>query len=407
MKDKKFHSRPSRTSTRLIKVLSRSKILPITFTIIFFVFGGIIPATEFFSVKTPAPVLYWNGKVFRPLGFNYYPRDHPWTGLWTDFNATEVREDLLKIKELGGNCVRTFVHWKLIEDEFGVWNWTTVERVENFFEIAEDVNISIQLSFFDLGIPEITSWSPYTWSNTSLYDDGWQGLYRDDFESEEQYQEALNDAKFTNESIINHEIAQLQFLIPRLKNYSSAFIWDIMNEPHSKNVPLETFATWVGRLTAAIKQVDTEHLVVVGGGWENFEVPSIYKDLDVDAVCVHFYRARGSPTWKRQFDYYIQDFIDTGKPVILQEFGWPSYDDIGITEEIQGEYYRAIFDECDKHGVAGIMAWCLWDYTVDLDWKHEGDHSEEHFGVLRTDGSWKPSAQAFHDYATGEHERTW
>ena len=44
---------------------------------------------------------------------------------------------------------------------------------------------------------------------------------------------------------------------------------------------------------------------------------------------------------------------------------------------------------------------------MNLDWKGTGDHGEEHFGLLRLDGSWKPAAQAFHDYSTGARARTW
>ncbi|MBD3188293.1 cellulase family glycosylhydrolase [Candidatus Bathyarchaeota archaeon] len=340
--------------------------------------GVFIPISEYWGVRTPAPVLEWNGQPFRPIGVNYYPRDHPWTGTWTDYNATELRQDLDRIVALGGNCIRTFIQWELIEPQEGVYNVTIVNRVMDFFDACSDKNIAIMFSFFDFGPPD---WSGYT--------------------SEEQ------DQMYVDPSLITRQVAQLEYLIPLLNESSAAFLWDLRNEPRSKTVSREQFSAWVANLTATIKNLGDTHYVAVGGGWDNFEDPSIYADLDVDLVCMHFYGARDKPNWKRRFQSYIEEFSATGKPVILQEFGWPTWEGIGITEEMQACYYKAIFDECDRSGVAGIMPWCLWDFTVDLDWRNEGDHSEEHFGLLRVDGTWKPSGQAFRDYATGNHRRTW
>ena len=347
----------------------------VIFAVIFIVVAGFVPLTEFFGVATPQPELEWNGVPFRPIGTNYYPRDHPWTGTWTAYNGTELREDLGRLKALGGNCIRTFIQWELIEPSQGSYNTTIVNRIQDFFNACSDAGIAVMFSFFDFGPP------------------GWAGVEQDQM--------------YVNESLIARQVAQLEYLIPLVNDTSSAFIWDLRNEPRSQTVTREQFSMWVYNLTMTIKNMGDTHYVVVGGGWDNFEDPAIYADLPVDAVCMHFYTSRDNPTWKRDFQKYAAKFKAIGKPVILQEFGWPTWEGIGITENMQAHYYRGIFDECDRASVAGITSWCLWDYTVDLDWKGSGDHSEEHYGLLRVDGSWKPSAQAFHDYATGNHPRTW
>lgn len=338
----------------------------------------VVPASDLLLVSSPEPAFTWNGAPFRPVGVNYYPRDHPWEGTWTRFNLTVLQDDFAAIKALGGNCIRTFIQWRLVEPSMGVFNETIVSRIEAFFDAASDAGLAVMFSFFDFGPP------------------AWAGVGEDG-----------QDQMYVDATLIERQVAQLQHVIPRVNHTTAAFIWDLRNEPRSTTVTRQQFRAWVSTLVAAIRSMGDTHLIVVGGGWDNFEDPSMYADLDVDAVCMHFYQSRDKPTWKRDFEKYAAMFAATGKPVILQEFGWPTYDAYGITEEMQASYYKGIFDASDKAGVAGIMPWCLWDYPVDLDWQGTGDHGEEHYGLLRVDGSWKPAAHAFFDYATGNHARSW
>lgn len=334
--------------------------------------GISLVTTEFVAVETPAPEFTWNGAPFRPTGFNYYPCMHPWTGTWERFNATELARDMALVKSLGGNCIRTFIQWPLVEPTIGVFNMTIVNRVEQFFQVCSSANVAIMFSFFDFGAP------------------GWAGL-----------DETTQDEMYTDPALIAREVAQLQLFIPLLKDYNCSFMWDLRNEPSSTRVSGEQFAAWVLNLTTTIRAMDPDHYIVVGGAYGNFENPAPYAPY-VDAVCMHFYRARKEPQWKREFDNYIQLFEATGKPVIVQEFGWPTYEPAGITEEVQGDFYRAMLELCDARGADGIMAWCLWEFPTAL-W----DPAEQNFGVLRPDASWKPAAHVFHDYATGTRQASW
>jgi hypothetical protein len=65
--------------------------------------------TEFAAVSTPAPVFMWYGTPFRPIGFNYYPCMHPWTGTWEQFNATELAGDMALVR-----YHRTRIHQVLV-----------------------------------------------------------------------------------------------------------------------------------------------------------------------------------------------------------------------------------------------------------------------------------------------------
>src|SRR5271157_520777 len=331
-----------------------------------------IPATEYLFVQSPAPAFTWNGNPFRPIGVNYYPCTHPWTGTWTAFNATELASDMQVVKALGGNCIRTFLQWPIVEPAMGAFNMTIVSRVMRFFQVCSAANIAIMFSFFDYGAP--------AWANLPS---------------------GMEDEMYVNQTLIKREVAQLQLIIPLVDTYSAAFMWDIKNEPSSSRITDTQFATWVENMSATIRAMDSRHLIVVGGAYGNFENPAQYAPY-VDAVCMHFYNARTDPDWKREFDSYVQEFQAAGKPVIVQEFGWPSYSGDNITESMQADNYKVMFELCDEHHIDGIMAWCLWEYPNPL-WSP----AEKFFGLLHPNGTWKPAAHVFHDYATGHRDSTW
>lgn len=323
-----------------------------------------LPITEYWTISTPSPQFVWNGTPFRPVGVNYYPRTHPWTGTWEQFNATELAEDCRLIKSLGGNCLRTFIQWRLVEPVPWVYNMTIVSRVVEFFQVVSAENLSIMLSFFDFGPPE--------WAHVN------------------------QDAQYYNATLIAHQKAQLEFMIPLLNQSKAAFIWDLRNEPSSQTVPMEDFVLWVENLTTTIRALGDSHYIVVGGGYGNFEDPSDYAHL-VDAVCMHWYGAGREPQRRRAFEVYLQKFTDCAKPIIVQEFGWSSSGN--VTEEMVAEYYRTMFNLFDKHGIAGIMPWCLWDYGPNF-WSE----SEANFGLMHYDGTLKRAGLVFQQYTQGTLE---
>jgi endo-1,4-beta-mannosidase len=338
------------------------------FVLVATIIAFILPATEFLGIPTPSPQFEWNEQPFRPVGVNYYPRTHPWTGTWTQFNGTELAEDFAIIKSLGGNCVRTFIQWELVEPAPWIYNTTIIDRIVEFFEIASEADLAIMLSFFDFGPPS------------------WAGLSDD-------------DPMYTDPDLIAHQVAQLELIIPLINHTKAAFMWDLRNEPTSSVIPISQFVRWVENLTTTIRALGDNHYVVVGGGYGNFEDPRPYAAL-VDAVCMHFYGASKEPQRRRAFENYLQMFKQSGKPVIVQEFGWSSSGN--VTESMQADYYRIMFNLFDQHEIAGVMPWCLWDYGPNF-WSE----SEANFGLLRYDQTWKPAAHVFHDYATGQKQLAW
>jgi endo-1,4-beta-mannosidase len=324
----------------------------------------LIPMTESFTISTPKSQLTWNDTNFRPIGVNYYPRTHPWTRTWTEFNTTELRDDCVKIKSIGGNCLRTFIQWELIEPEPWIYNNTIVNRIIEFFNIVSEAGLALIFSFFDFGPPK--------WAGVNV------------------------DQMYVNSTLIEHQNAQLKYLIPLLNTSKAAFIWDIRNEPTSSIITIQNFTLWVENISSCIRALGDTHYITVGGAWGNFEDPRPYAH-SLDIVCMHYYGRSNEPDRIRNFDKYIQIFLATGKPIIIEEFGWPNFDP--VTEQMQEFYYKSLFEKFDQYNVAGFLPWCLWDYG-----DHFWNNTEANFGLLRYDGTWKPATYAFFNYASGSHE---
>ncbi len=345
----------------MVREFNRKRLESIVF-IVLSVFVFVLPLFEYSVVQKPELVLQWNGKPFRPIGFNYYPSTHPWTRMWTEWNVTEMARDFQLIKQLGGNSIRTFVHWPLMELAPGVYNMTYVSKLQEFFSLAEAAEVAVILGFFDLGPP--------TWTNVS--------------HRQEMY---------VNATLIEYQVNQLKFLIPLLNTSKAAFIWDITNEPRSTTISVDLFGIWVKTMADTIRSLGDTHYITLGGAWDNFEDQRPYAHY-LDVVSIHYYCCRHSPHVKSSFATYAKMFLSTGKPVILQEFGVPTYGE--ETEQMQANYYSWILDACDKLGIAGVVPWTLWDFPT-VDW----DPVEANLGVLRADGSWKPAAYVFRDWAIG------
>ena len=138
--------------------------------------------------------------------------------------------------------------------------------------------------------------------------------------------------------------------------------WEIWNEPNVEQFwksSEEDYVTLLETASSAIKEVDADAIIVLGGiaGTDTDFIDRIYSQVSskdiFDVVAVHPYRLVGS-----SFNYAPEKSVeglntlqidlenlravmrkndDIGKPVWLTEFGWTTYDD-GISEDMQADY---------------------------------------------------------------------
>ena len=116
------------------------------------------------------------------------------------------------------------------------------------------------------------------------------------------------DSQYDNNTLIAHQVAQLEYIIPKINETKAAFMWDLRNEPTSHRVSSTTFVKWVEDLTSTIRDLGDTNYNVVGGTHGNFEDPRPYTHL-VDVVCMHFYQALDKPHRKQAFRDDLQIFL--------------------------------------------------------------------------------------------------
>ena len=166
----------------------------------------------------------WNDYPFHPIGFNYFTKYYHGYGFWVDYNETEIRADLTIIKQLGGNCLRTFIPWHLFEPAMGVYNDSYVNKLVSFYNLVCEYDIAIICAFFDNNYP------------------GWLG--------------SDVNAMYTNRTLIAAQAAHLQHLIARIDKTKAAFLWELGSRPESYTVGIGAFLDYLSTLRTSIQVVD-------------------------------------------------------------------------------------------------------------------------------------------------------
>ncbi|NJP06670.1 MAG: cellulase family glycosylhydrolase, partial [Chloroflexaceae bacterium] len=337
-------------------------------------FNGSLPSAEPWQNPIPADPPEPGGfievsgsqltRLGRPLqikGVNYYPQGLPWTKMWENWDGPQIERELrLARDQLGVNAIRILLPY----DAFGGGevNNKLIQRMREITQIAGDLDMRLIVTLFDFydGFPE----------------PGTRGERR------------------------NFEY--LERLIGNFAGDDRILAWDLHNEPDNYNRwanegRIDQVMTWLVRMADKVRELAPNHLVTVGmAHYQNLWVtaPDGRSVIDIsDVVSVHIYNAADAA---RQLD---EIRARTNKPILLQEFGWPSGPPCTVpdyTEWQQAQVYRQTISAAEGR-VAGIFAWTLRDYDAgpSMRW----DNREEHYGLYRRDDSLKPAAFTFRDYA--------
>ncbi|NJL35146.1 MAG: cellulase family glycosylhydrolase, partial [Chloroflexaceae bacterium] len=260
-------------------------------------------------------------------GVNYYPQGRPWNAMWQYWNAPQMERELrLAREQLGINAVRILVPYGYAGR--GNVNRKLLERIQQFLQIAGNLDIRVNITLFDqyntFGTPD-----------------------SDEFARDIEYVR-----KFVGNFVGDERI----------------FAWDVHNEPDhypkwAEEGQAQQVLQWLGLIADEIKRIAPYHLVTVGmGKYDNLWQPGPDGRTVIDysdVVSVHIYNAADAA---RQLDELR---ARTGKPILIQEFGWPTGAPCTIAEynETQQAWvYQAIIEAAVARGIVGVMAWTLRDY---------------------------------------------
>lgn len=185
--------------------------------------------------------------------------------------------------------------------------------------------------------------------------------------------------------------------------------WDVANEPPLYDFDHSDAHKWLCEVVPYIKSLDPKHLVTIGimassaaydsagAAYEALNVPGL------DFFSFHYYPSdRQAPAELCRSDAYLDglrfrtaQFLQMGKPVVLEEFGYGSQRELEARmggEPSESELacwltvYKKQMDTAFSAGASGVLFWG-WGVpetkTVPLWWKNEDhDATEEEFCSL-------------------------
>ncbi len=299
------------------------------------------------------------GQPVQLKGVNYYPQGRPWLEMWNYWEGPQIEQELrLARDQLGINTARVLVPYSATSE--GQVTAEQLGQMRELAQIAGNLDLRLIVTLFDF------------------------------------HQEFPPAGSRMEELHLNY----LRTLIGNFAGDDRIIAWDLHNEPDNyltwrEGQPGQVLS-WLGRMADEVHRLAPNHLVTVGmANVDNLLLPGPdgRRPIDYsDVVSAHIY------------DMFAVGYqldllrLHTAKPIILEEFGWPS--EIGCLRRIYNEahqlrVYRDTLAAAQGR-VAGVFAWTLRDY--DAGPTRRWDTHEEHYGLYRADGSLKPAADEFRAY---------
>jgi hypothetical protein len=325
--------------------------------------------------------------------------------LWSNVNEAEMQRQLDAARDAGAGIVRVDLGWTTLEEQGkGRYSSWYIARVDKVVAAAEARGL--RLLFSVIFTPCWASTAPEELKQGCS--SGWwsRGVGSYPPRDPGDYADAM------------------EFLARRYRGRVEA--WELWNEPNldsfwESDEPAADYARLVRAAYPRIKQADPRATVVAGS-----LAHADYKFADrllragiggsFDAFSVHPYSGDSSPL-EPQRDKYIHASFVRGVPAVretlaahgrpaplwLTEFGWNTSDlrqaepwENGVDEATQARYLELAFGQ--------MREWADVDVGVWYNLKNRGTdrRDEQHnFGLLRYDGSPKPSFFAFRRAAAG------
>ena len=264
-------------------------------------------------------VLSDSGETFRVRGFNY---DHDAKGAlvedyWNE-QWSKVEEDFGEMQRLGVNTIRIHLQFSKFMDSPTIPNEQSLQRFEKLVQLAESHRLYL----------DITGLGCYHKKDVPQW-----------------YDELDEEARWE---------AQANFwraVVARAKSSPAIFCWNLMNEPvvpggkrndgewlgpsfgdkhfvqfitldQAGRDRTEIAKAWIRKLSSAIRQVDSQHLITVGLVDWSLNRPGLTSGFvpekiasEVDFISVHLYPESG----KSSKDQETLKGFQVGKPVVIEE----------------------------------------------------------------------------------------
>jgi endo-1,4-beta-mannosidase len=353
--------------------------------------------------------------------------------LWERFDPGEIADDMARIADLGLDAVRFFLRWADFQPEPHRMNHTMLARLERVMELIGAAGLRAMPTLF-CGHMSGVNWLP-SWT---LDRSRPAGRFRTITEA--------GEAPYGIGDFYTGGLLQAQRLHARevgavLRGHPAVLAWDLGNEFSNLRAPASAgdAREWSKRLTDDLQSI-SGHPVTGGTHGEDLTEdrhirpssiaePWAFATMHGYSVYSHFARGRT--------DADVVPFLAgltaslAAKPVLFSEFGNPTcppgkrspYERVPLPDEPalppvpdddperagyacldeneMSVYARAVLERLHAQGRLGAYWWCWADYAAELAAEPPFDQAphERSFGIVRSDGSTKPVANALSLFA--------
>lgn len=368
-----------------------------------------------------------SGEVFS-LGVNYWPRRKAMSW-WRDFDAAEVEDDMALIASLGLDTVRVFLLWDDWQPRPDQVSTRRLAELERVCDLAATFGLGLDVTFFT-GHMSGPNWAP-AWSLVAAEKGAMvagappRQVVSGGRPVESGYRDPYDDPLMRSAAE-----RLLTEVVTHLRSHPGVKLWNLGNEPDLFAWPVRdrAGAEWTRDMVAVVKRLDPRRPVTVG-----LHAASLLQDngLRVDEVFAHTDLSvmHAYPMYlslaRGPLDLELVPFCCaltaalSGKPVLAEEWGgctapqgepsqtwrWRSYgedrEQFMASEEALAEHVAQVLPRLVEVGATGSLLWCFADYHESLYASPplvESRH-ERHFGIVRSDGSLKPHAEALRSFA--------
>jgi endo-1,4-beta-mannosidase len=345
------------------------------------------------------------------LGINYWPRSSAMY-MWQRFNIDEIGDDIARIKELGLDVVRFFLMWEAFQPEHNAMDAQALRRFDAIMEKIAAAGLRAMPTLF-CGHMSGVNWLP-AWT---LEREPTQGRFRT-IAGGTVVDRSIGDF-YADPDLLRAQVFFAQRVGERMRDHPALLAWDLGNEFSNLRVPAtpNDAAQWSARLTDALVEASGAP-VTAGMHGEDFDHDRNLRPSSIAAPWV-FATMHGYSVYSA----FARDRLDTNvvpflcqlqqsfsrKAVLFTELGNPEcppgqnkVDGFAcLQEDEMAAYARGAIDRLHARGALGAFWWCWADYDpslADLPPFDRAPH-ELRFGVIRSDRSFKPVAQALSQFA--------
>ncbi len=351
------------------------------------------------------------------LGVNYWPRSSA-MAMWSRLEAGEIDQDFARIAGLGLDVVRFFLFWEAFQPAPESVAEGAFARLETVLERLDAYGLRAMPTLF-CGHMSGANWLP-----------GWT------------LDRSTNAARFRTISggvnvpygiadFYSGELLEAQRFFARtigerFREHPAILAWDLGNEFSNLRAPAtpQDAAHWSAALTHDL--FESSNLDVTGGlhGEDLSEERNIRPSSIAEPwtfATMHGYPAYSSFA-RSAGDPEVVPFLYeltasfSAKRVLFSEFGTPvcppgARDVAGkpcLDDDEGGTYARAVLPRLQARGALGAFWWCWTDYDPALASTAPFDEAphELRFGMMRADGSSRPVADVFAEFARERRSTT-